>query len=62
MEKPVCHYVEDLSRLGAQNAGEVRGLIAGKRCGVSVGCVGDEAAASHVIKNSARERGRAKGA
>src|SRR5665213_1396749 len=62
MEKPVCHYVEDLSRLGAQNAGEVRGLVAGERCGISIRCVGDPAAASHAVKNSARERWCAKGA
>ena len=62
MKKPVCYYVEDLSGLGAQNASEVRGLVAGERCGVSIRCVGDPAAASHEVKNSAPERWCAKGA
>lgn len=49
MEESVGHDVENLSGLGAQDAGEMRGLIAAERCCVLVRCVGNPTATSHAV-------------
>ena len=47
VQKAVRNYVKNLSGLGAEDAREVRGLVAGERCGCVGEGVGDEAAARH---------------
>lgn len=47
VQKTVGDYVKNLSGLGAEDAREVCGLVAGKRCGCVGEGVGDEAAARH---------------
>jgi hypothetical protein len=47
VEEAVGYDVEDLAGLGAEDAGEVDGLVAGESGGGGSGDVGDPAAASH---------------
>ena len=58
MEKAAGNDIENLARLRAQHAGEVRGLIADERGGSSL-CipgVGDPAAARHGLSLAASRR------
>ena len=47
VKEAVGDDVEDLAGLGAEDAGEVEGLVAGEGCGSWGAGVGDPAAASH---------------
>ena len=50
MEEAVGHDVIDLAGLGAQDAGEVSGLIAGEACSGRGPGVGDEATTGHAFE------------